>query len=124
MEAIFDEIFRALSYLLIAGVVFFAWKSARDYARDGKAKSVLWKGLLCCVGIAIFASLILGNPTCESTYADPVYGGCESYADDGFEPTAEQRTANFAYFMTLLYIPVVLGAFDGNKLPRSKLTEY
>lgn len=111
---IFDEIFRALGYLLIAGVAFFAWKLARDNAKGGKLKSVLWKGFLWCGGIALFASFTLGNPSCIEQ-SDPVYGGCEYYADDGFEPTTEQRTANFAYFMTLLYIPVVFGAFNGTK---------
>lgn len=47
------------------------------------------------------------------------YSGLK-YADDGFEPTTEQRVANFAYFMTLLYIPVVFGAFSGNKLTSNK----
>ncbi|BCX16101.1 MAG: hypothetical protein KatS3mg098_330 [Candidatus Parcubacteria bacterium] len=119
MELIFHEIFRALGYLLIAGVVLFAWKTARDNSKDGKLKEVLWKGLLWCAGIALFASFTLGNPSCIEQ-SDPVYGGCEQYADDGFEPTTEQRVANFAYFMTLLYIPVVFGAFSGNKLTTNK----
>lgn len=114
MEAIFHEIFRALGYLLIAGVALFAWKTARDNAKGGKLKMVLWKGFLWCAGIAFFASITLGNPTCEER-SDPVYGGCEQYADNGYEPTTEQRTASFVYFMTLLYLPVVFGAFNGNK---------
>jgi len=85
-----------------------------------KKKLSLQKRLLWCGGIALFASITLGNPTCEQQ-ADPVYGGCEYYADDGYEPTTEQRAANFAYFMTLLYIPVVFGAFSGNKLTSDKI---
>ncbi len=114
MEAIFNEIFRALGYLLIAGVVSFAWKTAHDNAKGGKLKTVLWKGFLWCAGIALFASITLGNPTCEER-SDPVYGGCEQYADNGYEPTAEQRVARFAYFMTLLYLPVIIGVFNGNE---------
>ncbi|OGZ31545.1 MAG: hypothetical protein A3H02_02450 [Candidatus Niyogibacteria bacterium RIFCSPLOWO2_12_FULL_41_13] len=109
MEIIFDKIFRALGYLFIAGIVYFAWKTASDNAEGGKYKTVLWKGFLLCAGIALFASFTLGNPTCEEQ-SDPVYGGCEQYADDGFEPTIKQRVAHFAYYMTLLYIPVVIGA--------------
>ncbi|HEV7702292.1 MAG TPA: hypothetical protein VGO63_02530 [Candidatus Paceibacterota bacterium] len=108
------EIFRALGYLLIAAVVLFAYKQGRDNAKGGKLKMVLWKGVLWCGGLALVASIMLGNPTCEQS-ADPVYGGCEQYADDGYEPTTEQRAANFAYFLTLLYIPVVFGAFKGTK---------
>ena len=114
MEAISHEVFRALGYLLIAGVVWFAWKQGHDNARGGKLKEVLWKGLLWCVGIALFASFTLGNPSCE-IQGDPVYGGCEQYADDGYEPTTEQRAASFAYFLILLYMPVVIGAFNGDK---------
>jgi hypothetical protein len=54
---------------------------------------------------------MMGNPTCEEG-RDPLYGGCERYTDDGYEPTMEQRTANFAYYVTLLYIPVIIGAFN------------
>ena len=109
METIFDEIFKAFGYLFIAGIVYFAWKTASDNADGGKYKTVLWKGFLWCTGIALFVSVTLGDPTCEQQ-SDPVYGGCEQYADDGYEPTNEQRAAKFAYFMTLLYVPVVIGA--------------
>jgi hypothetical protein len=108
MELIYHEIFRALGYLLIAGIVYIAWKMANDNAERGKYKTVLWKGFLWCAGIALFASITLGNPTCLES--DPVYGGCLFYADDGYVPTTEQKIANFVYYMTLLYIPVVIGA--------------
>ncbi|KKU91387.1 MAG: hypothetical protein UY22_C0043G0008 [Candidatus Amesbacteria bacterium GW2011_GWC1_48_10] len=114
MGTVSDEIFKALGYLLIAGVVSFAWKTARDNTRGGSWKEVLWKGFLWCAGIALFTSFTLGSPSCEER-TDPVFGGCEYYADDGYEPTTDQRVANFAYFMTLLYIPVVLGVYYGNK---------
>lgn len=110
MEIVLSEIFRALTYLFIAGIVYFAWKTAHDNAERGGYKAVLWKGFLWCAGIALFASFTLGNPTCEQS-SDPIYGGCEQYADNGYEPTAEQRVASFAYYMILLYIPVIIGAF-------------
>jgi len=109
MEMVFNEVFRALGYLLITGVVLFAWKMARDNARGGKLKTVLWKGFLWCAGTALFSSMTLGNPAREER-SDPVYGGCEQYTDNGYEPTTEQRVASFTYFMTLLYLPVIIGA--------------
>jgi len=109
VEIMFDGIFRALGYLLIAGVVYYVWKIASEQAGGGKYIAVLWKGFLFCVGIALFASLTLGDPSCE-IQSDPLYGDCEQYADNGFDVTTEQRMANFSYFMTLLYIPVVIGA--------------
>ncbi len=75
---------------------------------------VLWKGFLLCGGLALFASLVLGNPTCEQL-SDPVYGGCEQYSNDGYKPTTEERAAHFAYFLTLLYLPVIFGAVNGYK---------
>lgn len=114
MDVISYEIFRALGYLLIAGVVYIAGKTASDNSKDGKYKNVLWKGSLWCAGIALFASVTLGNSSCES-YEDPLYGGCEYYADDGYEPTTEQRVGSFAYFMILLYVPVLIGALSNKK---------
>ncbi len=108
MEIIFNEIFRAIGYLVISLVVFIAYKYAKDNAKNSNKKIILWKGLLWCSAIALFASLTLGNPTC-SQVADPVFGGCEEYDDNSYEPTTEERVANFAYFMTLLYIPVIAG---------------
>lgn len=120
MEIILSEIFKAVRYLFIAGIVYFAYKTAHDNSIKSGYKSVLWKGFLWIVMIAFFTSITLGNPSCESG-PDPLYGGCEYYADDGFEPTTEQRLANFLYFMTLLYVPVVFGAFDGRKKIKKKL---
>ena len=114
MGNIWHEISRAATYLLMAGVVSFAWKLGLDNARGGKYKHVLWKGLLWCGAIALFTSFTLGSATCE-VQSDPVYGGCDQYADNGYTPTTEQRVGNFVYFMTLLYVPVAIGAYYGRK---------
>ena len=119
MEKIFDEISRALFSLLTAGIVFLAWKQAYSSAKNGKLFKVLWQGFLWCAGIAFFAMATMGSPSCEY-YSDPVYGGCEQYSDNGYEPTEEQYNARFANVMTLLYIPVVVGAYYGNKTTSHK----
>lgn len=113
MEIIFNEIFRALGYLLIAYVVLIAYTLAYDNAKGGKLKKVLWKGFLWCAAIALFSFITMGHPTCEEP-GDAIYGKCEQYADNGYTPTKKERGARFAYFMTLLYIPVILGAFKGH----------
>lgn len=64
--------------------------------------------------MAFFAGSAMGSPTCEEQ-SDPVYGGCSQYADDGYEATTEQKVAQFGYYLTLLYIPVILGAIKGRK---------
>ena len=114
MGLVGSEILKAGGYLIVAGLVIFAWNTAREETIKSGYKEILFKGLCWCAGIAFFASITLGNPTCEEQ-TDPVYGGCERYADDGYEPTTEQRVASFAYYMTLFFIPVVMGTFKGKK---------
>ena len=113
METISTEIFKALGYLFIAFIVYVAWLMARKNAGSGNFKMVLWKGFLWCAGIALFASFSLGDPTCIDSEQDYRSSTCNEYADNGFEPTTEQRTAQFAYFFTLLYLPVIFGAYTG-----------
>jgi hypothetical protein len=99
---------------LISGFVSLVWILARDNAKKGNYKSTLWKGFLWCVGIAFLSSMMMGNATCESV-SDPVYGECEQYADDGYEPTTQQQTSKFAYLLTLMYVPIIIGAMQGKK---------
>ena len=115
MEQIFNEISRAFGYLCIAGIIYIVGKTASDKAKKGSYISVLWKGFLLCAGIALVASIALGNPSCEDYEQDPWGGICYSYSDSGFEPTTEERIARFAYFMTLLYVPVIIGAISNRK---------
>ncbi len=110
METILNEIFKALLYLFIAGIIYFTGKIAYNNAENGKYKTVLWKGFLWCSGIALVTSLILGYPSCEDMEYDTMGSHCVYYADDGWEPTTTQRFGNFAFIMTILYIPVVIGA--------------
>lgn len=114
MDIIFDEIFRALGYLFIAGVAGAAWKIAYDQAKETGFKKVLWKSLLWCGGIALFASITLGSSTCTSYSPGPFGGDCD-YRTGGYEVTTEEQVANFAYFMTFLYIPAAFGALSAPK---------
>src|SRR5690349_9026073 len=106
---IVNEILKALTYLFIAAIVYYAYRLSR-HSRPNR-NGTLVKGFLWCTGIALFGSVILGHPSCfERDEA-----GCVEFADDGYSPTTEQRAANFAYIFTLLYIPVLVGAFDKPK---------
>jgi hypothetical protein len=113
LNMIVEEMFRAGGCLFIAGIVHAAYWTAKVHAK-GSRNAVLLKGFLWCAGIALIASISLGEPTCIEK-DDPMYGGCAEYADDGYELTTEQRVANIAYNMTLLYVPVVIGAFSRAK---------
>lgn len=115
MELLQEEIFKAIGYLLIAGLVYMAWNTAREETVKSSYKEILVKGFGWCVGIALFASFTLGQPTCTDYEQDNRGGTCYDYADDGFTPTTEQRVSKFAYYMTLFYIPVVMGVFKGKK---------
>lgn len=106
MELIYSEIGRAFGQLLIAFIAFVIFDTA--IKASGTNKKVLLNGLLICAGISLLISLALGSPSCIE-YEEDVRGGiCIEYADNSYGPTAEQYIANFAYLLTLLYVPVVL----------------
>ena len=114
LGSVFDEIFRALHYLLISGVVLFVYRLTQDNIKKIGFSSTILTGLLWCVGVALLGSFFLGNPSCLEQ-SDPIFGDCVYYADDGYEPTMKQRVAGFAYLMTLFYVPVIFGAFIKKK---------
>lgn len=114
-----EEILKAGSYLIVAAIVSYVYRLAFDGAKGGKLKKVLWNGLLYCGFVALAAAVMLGDPSCEEV-SDPVYGGCDQYADDGFEAATGQRTAVFAFYMILFYVPVVVGGVQGKKEPHNQ----
>lgn len=115
MELLQNEILKALGYLVIAGLAYMAWNTAREETIKSSYNEILVKGFCWCFGIALFASFTLGQPTCTDYEQDNRTSACYDYADDGFTPTTEQRVAKFAYHMTLFYIPVIMGVFKGKK---------
>lgn len=121
MATIGSEIFRALGYLLITCFVYTAWKLSYDATTKIGFKEALFHGFLWCAGIALFTSLTLGTHTENNDDDDPFYGRSETVQD--YEPTTQQRVANFAYYMTLLYLPVIVGASKGRTKPGLKDTD-
>ncbi len=111
MDLVYEKIWEALGYLFIFVFVHYAWKETIKLGAKSGWKAALSKGLGFCFVVAIVGALLLGNASCEET-SDPVYGGCEQYADDGYEPTTEQRLARFAYLMILFGVPVAVGAYQ------------
>ena len=109
-----NEIARAVQHLLIAGIAFLAYRTARDAKMS--TWPTVWRGLLWCSGLAAFAAITLGQPSCDEQ-GDPIHGGCEAYADDGFDPTVDQRIGRFLYLFTLLSVPVLIGAVDRRRDP-------
>jgi hypothetical protein len=113
MKLLQIEILKALSYLLMAGLIYVVWNTAREETIKSNFKSILFKGFLLVVFIAFSMSITMGSPTCEES--EPLYGGCNQYTDDGYKPTTEQRTTKFAFYMILFFIPVVMGTLKGKK---------
>src|SRR3990167_21292 len=107
MELIIDEILRAIAYLFYAGIFSWILNSARDQAKTSGLKTVLFKGLLWCSVIALFASSSLGSHT-ENCDDDPYRGSCDRVQD--YTPTNTEYVANFLFFFTLFYTQVIIGA--------------
>lgn len=107
-----DQIFQVVRDLVIAGIVAGAYITAKR--ADTGCWETVWRGFLYCGGIALFAALVMGQPSCEDA-GDRLFGGCEAFADDGYEATPKQRAARFLYYFVLLYIPVLIAAGSEQK---------
>jgi hypothetical protein len=115
MDLIMGEFLKALGYLFIAAVIFWIWSMSREAAIESGYREALFKGFLWCAGIAFFAMLSMGGPTCIDSETDSRGTICNEYADDGYEPTDTQRVSSFVYYFTLFYIPAAVGAFKAKK---------
>lgn len=130
-DSIYSEMFRALSYIFFAIIVYSSWRLGNNGLEketsneDNKIYELhykdcvirLGKGILIIFTIAFIASyVLLGNSSDCSEETDPIRGSCNQVVD--FKPTQEQRNANLAYYITLLGIPYVLGGI--NKLSKIK----
>ncbi len=106
-DVITSELFEAARHLAIAGLVYVAYRTARDAASTSGRLPALRKSLTIVLAIAAFASVSHGSASCEES--DPLYGGCEQRADDGFTPTSADRGGIFLYWLALLGIPAAMG---------------
>ncbi|OIO35618.1 MAG: hypothetical protein AUJ74_05190 [Candidatus Omnitrophica bacterium CG1_02_44_16] len=98
---------KIVSLLIFAYIIYIVWKLSYDARAKIGLKKTLFQGFLWCVGVALFATLTLGTHI-ENYDDDPFYGKGETIQD--YEPTNKQRFTNFAYYMMILYLPVIAGA--------------
>lgn len=105
-----DELFRVARDLAVAGLVYLAFKTARDAAKSSGRIPTLARGFAWVLGIALLAAVMMGSPSCED--GPSLYGGCAEHADNGFSPTGSQRGARFLYFAVLFGVPVIMGAMS------------
>jgi hypothetical protein len=130
-SSITSEALRALGYIFIAIIVYTSWMlgtsglnkkntsgNTNTYELTIKDCIIrLGKGILIIFVIAYIASYVsLGNSTDCSDETDPITGSCTTSVD--YQPTSEQRYANFAYYITLLGLPYLAGGI--NKLSKIK----
>lgn len=71
--------------VLMAGIICFTYKTAQETGEKQGRLSALWKGLPCCLVMAVFAGFAMGGATCEA--GEPLFGGCKHYTGDGPLPT-------------------------------------
>src|SRR3546814_7273035 len=86
--------------LAIAGLVYLAFKTARDATLSSGRIPVMLKGAGFVLVIAAFAAFTLGNPSCDE--GDPLFGSCTSSADGGFE-RSEEHTSELQSLMRISY---------------------
>lgn len=107
-EVYSEQFFRALQALFVAGIAGYAFQTAKEAALNhGRWRSAS-RSLAWCLGLAAFAAVVMGEPSCEEN-GDPPRGGCEVYADDGYEPSFDDRMARFIFFAMILTIPALVG---------------
>lgn len=114
-----DQLIQVARDLAVAGLVYIAYKLARDASKTSGRISALWRGWAWSLGLAGFAALIMGNPSCSG--GDPMFGYCDQ-GGDGFAPTIAARLARFLYYALLFGVPVTIGAmaYKGHPLnPRA-----
>ncbi len=104
------EILNALKYLFISFIIFQIYSLAINKAKTLGLRAVLWQGFLWCTGIAVMFSINLGSPSCIESEQDNRGSTCIEYANDGYEPSSQERYAEFAFFFILFYVPVIAGA--------------
>jgi hypothetical protein len=107
-----EQIWDAVRSLALTAVAVFVFKTARDAAKGMGRWSAGWRSVAWCCGIAAFAAFSLGEPSCEEQ-GDPLRGGCEVVADDGFEPSIDERLALFVFWALILTTPALFGVADG-----------
>jgi len=101
--------------LAIAGLVYLAFKTAREATASAGRIPVLLKGAGFVVALAAFAAVTLGNPSCDD--GDPLFGSCMQSAVDGFEASDAQRAGTFLYWFLLFGVPVGMGAMSARVDP-------
>lgn len=109
-----EQIFNAVRYLFVSGIIYCAYHLASGASADKTRRKAVGKCLLYCFGVAAFASLSMGLPSCSDD-GDPIRGGCERYEDDGFQPSPEQHGGRFLFVFILLFTPALIGAVNSSK---------
>jgi hypothetical protein len=113
-EVYSDTVWDVVRTLVLALIARQAYNITRDYGEKAGRWLALLKGSAWIAGIAFFAAAMTGNPSCEVP-GDPLGGGCEQYADDGYEPTLEQRGARFLFWALMLGLPAGFGLMDARR---------
>mgnify|MGYP001058131931 CR=1 FL=1 len=93
--------------LAVAGLVYLAYKIARDAAQGSGRVPALLKGAGVVIVLGAIAALMVGNGSCGDS--EPMFGYC-SQSEGGFAPSIAQRAATFLYWLILFGVPVVMGA--------------
>jgi hypothetical protein len=113
MSEVYSETFYDVARtLFLAFLALQAYNLTRDYGEKAGRFSALRQAAAWIAGIALFAAVTTGSPSCEES--DPI-SGCYQDADDGFEPSMDQRGAKFLFWALLLGVPAAFGLMQSRR---------
>jgi hypothetical protein len=114
-EILGSEALQAGRDLVIAGLVYLAYKTARDAAQNAGRIPAMLKGGGFVLAFAAIAAFMLGQPSCDS--GDALFGACDVTAEDGFAASSAARAGTFLFWTLLFGVPVILGAMQARVDP-------
>jgi hypothetical protein len=114
-DALGSEALQAGRDLVIAGLVYLAYKIARDATQKAGRIPVMLKGGCFVLALAALVAVMLGQPSCNS--GDPLFGGCAEQAGGGYAASNAARAGAFLFWSLLFGVPVVLGAMQARVDP-------
>lgn len=95
--------------LIRGALVCVAYLTARTATERRGTYWTIGSALGWCAGVALLAAIVIGQGSC--TDGEPMFGYCDD-GIGGYAPAISARVGAFVHVFLLLFVPVVVGAFN------------